>query len=421
MAKKSVKNTVNSEVAGATETTNTAVPSANSAKWNLVVGRFAKDINKDLKAVSDQLSVLVGDPSDSALDLVLNPNLVKDEDLTQICTALSVPLAIARNAIANLRGVATKPQAHNNAPNAQVQNLASAQSNYLSLIADIPMGDSFIKAMSMTTRLKVDELSIIALTKAYVANIHGIFDVMKKIHEKGEANLRRLRTPAPASLIKLMQALTKKQYSAIFSALDVDVTASMINEENRLMLLKGFQDTTLPFVQKFVNTSMKAWVEDYNQNSLNLGNLVKAISGGGLVDQTTETDSLRMEASAINDILNSNFAVYGLYCAGALAYEAHKVKELLQDPQYMTLLGAQSQEDMLSMIGSNVSDGDVMLETRLCQLLIGLKRLADPSFADVTPESIVTLYRNSMKIDFNHLRQIRSTSVDVNTKNVNRY
>ena len=85
-----------------------------------------------------------------------------------------------------------------------------------------------------------------------------------------------------------------------------------------------------------------------------------------------DTSFLRDAAEKTIVVINRIFAGPGIPVARALAYEAQKIKEVLENSKLPALVGAANKEQMLKTLGTNVTSDYVRLERNLVQYIVSI-------------------------------------------------
>jgi hypothetical protein len=91
--------------------------------------------------------------------------------------------------------------------------------------------------------------------------------------------------------------------------------------------------------------------------------------------QPPETAGLRDEAEAVIDKINKVFAGVGIPVARALAYDATRIKGILEDPTLPAAMGVTSREQMLRALGVEVGSDYVRLERNVTRYALAIMEL----------------------------------------------
>jgi hypothetical protein len=94
--------------------------------------------------------------------------------------------------------------------------------------------------------------------------------------------------------------------------------------------------------------------------------------------QPPPTDGLRDAAESVIQQINKIFAGLGIPVARALAFDAQRIKEILETPTLPAQIGAPNREQMLKLLGVAVPSDYVRLErnvTRYALAVLEIERL----------------------------------------------
>ena len=144
-----------------------------------------------------------------------------------------------------------------------------------------------------------------------------------------------------------------------------------------------------PALRGFDNQLM-SWMNTWNQGAANPGLLAMAMlhnSGAhgvlppGML-QPPDTAVLRDEADAVVNQINKVFAGTGIPVARALAYDAMRIREVLEDPNLPSTVGAATRDQMLKMLGIDVGSDYVRLERNVTQFALAIMELPKVASGD---------------------------------------
>ncbi len=270
------------------------------------------------------------------------------------------------------------------APVAPVPDTAALGAAAFDILPSVPDDASWLSALRTGGVLKVDQSTVISAIRAALAYQVGLYEIpgklvalMEKFADTNEEQVD------PAIYFPLREQLTRRSYGDIFSAIP-GLTGNYVTEGRKKELLKRIDNLLWPAIQDFSN-QLKAWQEAWMQGVANPAVLMASLLSGGAggmalppgMMQPPETGVLRDHASAVNDAVNRIFAGTGAQIAAALAYEAVEIKKSLENPRLPALVGAPNREQMLKLLGANVSATYPRLETNLTRYVLGLMQADD--------------------------------------------
>jgi len=349
------------------------------SKWDSVVGPFAKVIAKPVVEIATALKELVGEPSDSAAELLQNVEDTPDADIKDALKDLGVPRAVLGKAIKSLRK-APKPVTADDA--------ASAMNLSLGILPDVPDDESFLQALRTGGELKVDRTTVISAVRSALAKSCNLYDIPAELVRRMEAFAEDMEEAVSPDFFKLRKLLTRRSYAEIFAAID-GLEGSFVTEARKKTFLARLDENLWPSVLSF-HEQLKAWMETWQQTAGNpaaiFGAIAGMVGGGGVAMPAgmmapPPTDNLKDAALGVNDDINKLFAGVGIPVARALAYDAQTIKGVLTDPGLPMQIGAPNREQMLKMLKVNVSADYVRLEQNVTKYLLGIM-----GYNDVTSE-----------------------------------
>jgi hypothetical protein len=378
------------------------------SNWDKRVGMFAKAVNKGLEELNNALKNLTGDPSDAALDILSDPTSVTDDDLKKALVDSNppgIPLGVFRKNLSVLRG----PQA--TAP-AAVSGGVTASSS-VRILPELPDSDaSFLDMLKVGGVMKVSDAAYIAALRAGIAEHLKLFDLPARIRSEMRAHAKSLGEPVGKSYYRLDKIVARRRYADIFNALDIENPGMSETDKNEL--LDQVNTKIWPALSDF-QVALVGWHQSWAASSggmnplMAIGAIANAIQGGRSgspmpVDfEPPETTTLRSQAESTIDRINTVFAGIGIPVAVALAYDASKVKEVLEDPELPANIGAVNKDQMLKKLGIDIGSEYIDLERNITQYGLSVTRF--PKMAG-SPDEIVylqALLRLGMQINWEKL------------------
>jgi hypothetical protein len=251
-----------------------------------------------------------------------------------------------------------------------------------SVLPAVPTDASWLEALRTGGVLKVDQSSAISAIRAALAYKAGLFEIPDGLVRLMENFADSNDEQVDPVFFKLRKQITRRSYGEIFEAID-GLDGNYVTDARKKQLFSRVDQHLWPAIISF-NDQLKSWYETWSQGSANPGVLLNAIAGamGGASlpmppMQPPDTGILRDHADAVNDALNRVFAGTGVQIAAALAYEASKIKEALEDSRLPALTGAANRDQMLKMLKVAVSATYPRLETNLTRFVLAVMRAKD--------------------------------------------
>lgn len=334
-------------------------------KWNAFITPFASAIGKKSDDVTKSLQTLIGEPSDEAIALLQSEEDTPASDIQEALKGLAVPKALLNKAIKSLR---------KKEPTAEAQAFA-----YDSILPAVPDDVSFLAMLKTGGILKIGTIEVISAIRAALANRTGLYDLPNMLVKRMEAFADEQEEPCAADFYKLRKLITKRNYSEIFAVLEIDGASAGITQEKKDQLLKKLDASLWTALNQF-NQQVVGWMNNWQQGAVNPTMLMAAIVSGGKgmpagMMQSPPTNTLRTAAEGVINKINKVFAGTGMIIARALAYDASNIKAVLENPGLPVQLGAANREQMLKMLGVNVSSDYVLLEQNITRYTLAIMEL----------------------------------------------
>ena len=247
----------------------------------------------------------------------------------------------------------------------------------------VPSDSSWLEALKAGGVLKVDQSSVISAVRAALAYRVNLFEIpnllVKAMERFADENVEQV----DPEFFKLRKQMTRHDYADIFAAIE-GFEGSYATEARRKQLLARVDEHLWPAIVAF-HEQLRSWQSAWMQGAANpamMMSVIMASSGGGSVIPPgmmapPETGVLRDYADAVADAVNKVFAGTGVQIAAALAYDATKVKETLENPRLPALIGAANRDQMLKQLGVAVSATYPRLETNLTRFVLSIMRVKD--------------------------------------------
>lgn len=288
---------------------------------------------------------------------------------------------------------------------------AVAFSGALDILPVVPNDESWLASLRAGGALKVDQSTVISAIRAALAYRAGLYGITDKLVQRMEAFADENDETVPPEFFKLRKQLTRRNYADIFEAID-GLDGNFVTETRKKELFKRIDSNLWPTIESF-NEQLKNWVEAWQQGAANpamlASSIVTMMSGGGKAimppGMMAPPDSgvLRDAADELNDNINKVFSGVGVQIASALAYDASKIKEMLENPQLPLLVGAANRDQMLRMLGVEVSATYPRMETNLTKFVLGVMKIKDIAAGDEELQYFGSLYMLGSQIPWGKL------------------
>lgn len=334
------------------------------AGWQERVGAFAEKVGVSVEEANSALRQLLGEPSAAALEALADPAAATDEDIIS-CFA-GRPRAIVRKSIALLRGPRqeTVPQAESTGPS-------------LDVLPYVPDDESFIAALKVGGELKVNKDHVTAAVKAGLASKTRLFDLPSTLLERMEEWAESQDEPCGEAFFDLQRMITERRYAEVLAAINVD--GRLISEKRKSAFLTRLDERLWDSLVGF-HRQLVAWQQSWNEGMANpaamMAGIAAMMSGSGVMPpgmmQPPPTDTLRDAAEGVIDKINNVFAGLGVPVARALAYDASRIKAVIMNPQLPAMVGATTRDQMLKMLGVNVTADYVRLERNIARYTLAI-------------------------------------------------
>jgi hypothetical protein len=339
--------------------------------WDKRIAAFATAVNKQPADITTALIPLVGDAGDSALSVLSDPTAVTDDDLRGVLVneGPKIPLGVFRKNLVVLRGPAPLPTSVSG------DGVSGAS---FDILPSIPDDTSFIASLKVGGEPKVDGTTVISAVKAAIASRIGLFEIPGQILVKMEAHAESLDEPVAASYFELRKLVATRSYAEVLSALGVEGT--FMSEAKKTSFL-GKLDTGLWVALQGFHEQLVGWQQAWMAGAANPAAMMslmmmgQAGHGGAMPPgmlQPPETASLHDSAESVVNSVNRVFAGVGIPVARALAYDATRIKGVLDNPNLPAAVGAMNKEQMLKLLGVAVAADLVRLERNIARYALAV-------------------------------------------------
>lgn len=341
-------------------------PKKYDEQWAKKVQPFAVAVGKSLEEVTEALKAEVGEPGPQALEALASEEYTPFESLKQALASLSIPPAILRKNVGLLRE--EKKVAVSD---------AGAMARYSAVLPSIPDDTSFVESLKIGGVLKVGITEIVSAVKAALADRVKFYDLPGLLKNRMEETAETLEEPCSAEYYELRKMVLKRSYSEVLTALGIE-GSSFITEAGKAGFLKKLESLLWNEVENFHGSVLawnKSWMDTAGNPGVLAAAMTSAMGGGGIptgMMQPPDTAHLRDAAEATIMTINKVFAGHGIPLVRALAYEAQKIKEVLENPKLPMMVGAENRERMLKLLGVDVAGDYVRLERNLVQYIVAI-------------------------------------------------
>ncbi len=129
-----------------------------------------------------------------------------------------------------------------------------------------------------------------------------------------------------------------------------------------------------------------------------------------------ECGVLRDNAEAFNDSMNKVFSGVGVQIASALAFDAAKIKETLENAGLPALIGVPNRDQMLRALGVEVSATYPRMENNLTRFVLGVMKVKDIPTGSEELQYFASLYMLGSQIPWDNLGMGRDGHAGIGRK-----
>jgi len=261
--------------------------------------------------------------------------------------------------------------------------VGAAALSFDGVLPSVPSDASWLEALRTGGVLKVDQSTVISAIRAALAHRAGLYGIPEGLVGLMEKFADENEEQVDSEFFKLRKQMTRRSYAEIFEAID-GLDGSYVTEARKKQLFARIDQYLWPSIFSCYS-QLKSWQEAWMQGAANPAIMMSAImaASGGIgtmppgMMQPPDTGTLRDTADAVADAVNKVFAGTGVQIAAALAYDASKIKETLENPRLPALTGAANRDQMLRQLGVAVSATYPRLETNLTRFVLSVMRVKD--------------------------------------------
>jgi hypothetical protein len=324
---------------------------------------------KSTEDIAKALVSLVGDPGESAVTALSDPQAVYDDDLMNVLVkdGPKIPLGIFRKNVQKLRGTPL------------TQSAVTDQSRVASFDAlpNVPEDTSFLEMLKIGGVLKVGPTEVMSAMKAGIGHYLGLYDLPDKIVERMEAFATTQDEPVGESFYKLRKLVVTRNYGEVLSVLNIE--GSFASERRKREFLDKLNEGLWPALRGF-HQQIVAWQDTWAAGATNPGMILAALAFGqssknmmppGML-QPPDTATIRDEAESVINRINRVFSGVGIPIARALAYDATRIKSVIEDAALPAAIGATTKDQMLKTLGISVGADYVRLERNVTRYALAI-------------------------------------------------
>ena len=287
------------------------------------------------------------------------------------------------------------------------------------VLPPVPSDASWLDALRTGGVLKVDQSTVISAIRAALAHRAGLYKIPDKLVIQMERFSDENEEQVDPSFFELRKQMTRRSYAEIFAAIP-GLDGNYVTEARKEQLFARVDSHLWPAINVFYS-QLKSWQEAWMQGVANPAMMMSAMmaASGGMnvlppgMMQAPDTGVLRDYADAVADAINKVFAGTGVQIAAALAYDATKIKETLENPRLPALTGSASREQMLRQLGVAVSATYPRMETNLTRFVLAVMSVKDQPAGKEELQYFGALFMLGSQIPWDQLsgdRSVRSVS-----------
>ena len=338
--------------------------------WNARIADFAAAAGKTPEEIENALKTLVGVPSEDALGILSDPSSLSDDDLkNSLVGELKIPIGVFKKHLSKLRGPQTIA--------APVEERAPS----FDILPSVPEDESFIASLKVGGVLKVGSLEVMSAVKAAIANKVNLFGLPEIIKEKMEKFAEEQEEPVTKEYFELQKLVTSRSYAEVLSVLGVE--GNFMTEARKKQFLQKLNQYLWSSLHQF-NVMLMGWQESWMASVSNPAAMMSMMMMGTMgkpgaalppgMMQPPETAGLHDESEAVIDSINKVFAGVGIPVARALAYDATRIKGVIENPSLPAAVGATNKDQMLKMLGMTVGADYVRLERNITRYTLAIMK-----------------------------------------------
>lgn len=315
--------------------------------------------------------------SEAAVTILLDQELTTTEALAGFTyedfVAMGIKAGSAKILADNFATSAIEPTSAPESPTAPTASM--------DILPTIPDEMTFTEMLKVGGVLKVGPTEVIAAVRAALAARTRLFDLPDELASRMEDHAESLDEPVGEEFFHLRSLVVKRSYADIMSALGIEgrfMSESRKNaflarlEEHLWVALRGFQAQ--------LEAWQRSWMEGAANPAMMMAAIATATSGGALppgMMAPPDASPLRDAAEGVVNKVNRVFAGTGIPVARALAYDAQRIREILENERLPAAIGAVNREQMLKMLSADVSADYVRLEHNIARYTLAVMKFSE--------------------------------------------
>ncbi|MDO8551279.1 MAG: hypothetical protein Q7S03_01180 [bacterium] len=260
-----------------------------------------------------------------------------------------------------------------------VSEQQQAAMTYDSILPVVPEDSSFIEMLKTGGVLKIGAVDVMSAMRAAIADRVGLYKLPDVILQRMEHFAEEQDEPVGENFWTLQKLITTRNYGEILSALGVPGT--FVSDRRKTQVLQRLNVSLWSTLRGFQD-QLKEWYETWTQTAFNptilLGSFIGARTGMAIppgLGQPPDTAGLRDAAEEVVNQVNKVFAGVGIPVARALAWDATRIKGILEEPTLPAAIGVATREQMLKALGVDVSSDYVRLERNITRYALSIMEL----------------------------------------------
>ena len=331
------------------------------------------------KNVVTQLRTLIQDygGSTETLNKIVALGVECPEDIASLTAEeladAGLQLVKARKLLASLK----KPEAPSEAK-APTATRAATVVSMDAVLPSVPSDESWLSGLQTGGVLKVGEHTYIAAIRAAMASKVGLYGVLDKLVKLLENHAEALDEPCGQNYYTLLAEVTRRDYGELFSAIP-GVNGSFATAARRKAFLDRLNTIFWPAVRE-AHSALNAWYDSARASFNDPSVLLGAISGqnfGGFGISIPEFDPIIAASDSLKDQINRVFSGTMVPVSMALAYDAKKIIDTLNDASLPSQIGAGNRDQMMKMLELNVNSSYAMLEQRIVRYVLSYIKFSE--------------------------------------------
>jgi hypothetical protein len=329
------------------------------------------------------------------------------DDLAELTEADLIGIGMKKMPARRLVIALASTDSKTNAASAPVSAVGTV--SFDSVLPAVPNDASWLEGLKAGGVLKVEQSTVISAIRAALAHKVGLYGIPETLVKLMEAFADENEEKVDPEFFKLRKMLTRRSYAEIFEAIE-GLDGNYVTEARKKQFFSRIDEHMWPAIIEFY-TRLREWYDAWSKGANNPMFMMTAImSMGGApgvmppgIMQPPETGVLRDTADGLADKVNKVFAGTGVQIAAALAYDANKIKETLENPRLPALIGATNRDQMLRKLEVAVSATYPRLEINLTRFVLSVMQLKDQPAGNEELQYLGALYMLGSQIPWEQL------------------